>query len=95
MFKNSKDLQKQALTIGLPKQLTKISISFGFESSYLSGVFKRGEQPSKRFMNIWNLHKKNYELQKEVDRLMQFSGIASGDTENMTSQEIKASKKDV
>lgn len=32
------------------------------------------------------------EKQKELDEMMQFAGIASGDTENMTVQEIKAQK---
>ena len=34
------------------------------------------------------------ERQKELDEIMQFSGIASGDTENMSVQEIKARKID-
>ena len=75
MFKNSKDLQKQALAIGLPKHLTEISRLFGFESSYLSSVFKRGEQPSTRFVSIWNLHKKNHELQLEADRLVELISL--------------------
>jgi len=32
------------------------------------------------------------ERQRELDEIMQFAGIASGDTENMTVQEIKAKK---
>jgi len=32
------------------------------------------------------------EKQKELDEIMQFAGIASGDTENMSIQEIKAQK---
>jgi len=32
------------------------------------------------------------ERQNELDEIMQFAGIASGDTENMTVQEIKAQK---
>ena len=33
-------------------------------------------------------------LQKELDEIMQFAGIASGDTKNMTIQEIKAKRVD-
>jgi len=32
------------------------------------------------------------ERQKELDEIMKFAGIASGDTENMSVQEIKARK---
>lgn len=34
------------------------------------------------------------EKQNEFDEIMQFSGILNGETKNMTSQEIKAAKKD-
>lgn len=34
------------------------------------------------------------EKQKELDEIMQFAGIASGDTQNMTAQEIRAKKMD-
>jgi len=34
------------------------------------------------------------ERQKELDEIMQFAGIASGDTKNMTIQEIKAKRVD-
>ncbi len=34
------------------------------------------------------------ERQKELDEIMQFAGSASGETKNMTAQEIKASKID-
>jgi len=34
------------------------------------------------------------ERQKELDEIMQFAGIASGDTKNMSVQEIKAKKID-
>ena len=34
------------------------------------------------------------ERQKELDEIMQFSGVFDGETNNMTIQEIKASKED-
>ncbi|MEA3492211.1 MAG: hypothetical protein U9R27_09955 [Campylobacterota bacterium] len=39
-------------------------------------------------------NKLQLERQKELDEIMQFAGIASGDTENMTVQEIKEKKAD-
>ncbi len=35
------------------------------------------------------------ERQKELDEIMQFAGIASGDTKNMTIQEIKEKRVDL
>jgi len=35
------------------------------------------------------------ERQKELDEIMQFAGIASGDTQNMTIQEIKTKRVDL
>ncbi|MEA2046968.1 MAG: hypothetical protein U9O64_00815 [Campylobacterota bacterium] len=39
-------------------------------------------------------NKLQIERQKELDEIMQFAGIASGDSENMTAQEIKEKKAD-
>lgn len=36
---------------------------------------------------------KSKQKQEELDEIMQFVGMCNGDTKNMTSQEIKASKK--
>ncbi len=37
--------------------------------------------------------KKSKQKQEELDEIMQFVGMCNGDTTNMTSQEIRASKK--
>ena len=61
------NLQKQALLIGLPKSLTKLSTLFGYSSSYLTDVFSKNKTLDKRVSVIFELHKKIYELEQKLN----------------------------
>jgi hypothetical protein len=58
-------LQKKALSIGLPKSLSKLSILFGYSPSHLSNHVKKDEHiPLQMELQI-NLMEKTYNLEKE------------------------------
>ena len=60
-------LLKQALNIGLPKSLTKLSTLFGYSSSYLTDVFSKNKTLDKRVSVIFELHKNIYELEQKLN----------------------------